>query len=365
MPFFGLDLTTLISLVSFALVFFFVFYGPRIQSLSTVGSINRSLTRLEAMKGKARKTAVDYLVETGGATGDFVERIDDIINYVTIMPLDIDPSGIVQKIEHLANTSEVRVRKEIAGMMKGADPLPLSIAQNLVEMAGGLSTIHKVVRHYYLLGRKTHSYATLLQLQVSLPQLMVQAEELLNATDSIRTGQPLGDGVGPLVASRFTSQAGWERVARDTVVAKTTVKGRDVYVVKAEGPMGYVGQPGVAIQKIVEEMKVPVKSIVMVDAAAKLEGEETGDVAGGVGAAIGGIGVEKFQIEAVAAKHEIPLYAILVKEGEEDVMSTMKKEIADGANRAVESVNRVIEENSSEGDTILLAGIGNTLGVGQ
>ena len=46
-------------------------------------------------------------------------------------------------------------------------------------------------------------------------------------------------------------------------------------------------------------------------------------------------------------------------------MSTMKKEIADGAVRAAAAVTRTIEENSDEGDVILLAGIGNTLGVGQ
>ena len=68
----------------------------------------------------------------------------------------------------------------------------------------------------------------------------------------------------------------------------------------------------------------------------KLEGEETGEVAEGIGAAIGGMGVEKFQIEEVATKHDIPVYAVLVKEGDLDVMATMKKEIADGAERAVE-----------------------------
>jgi hypothetical protein len=362
---FGLDLLTFLSLLSFGLIFFFIFYAPRIQSVATLGSITRSLTRLEAMKGAARKTVVDYLSETGKANGDLADRIDGIINYVAIMPVDIDPSGIIRKIEHLANTGDDRVRKEMARMMKGADPVSLSVAQNLVEIAGGLNTIHKVVRHYYLTGRKTRSYAMLMQLQMSLPQIMEQAEEMLKATDSIRSGQPVGDGVGPLVASRFIGGAPTEPIAKDTVMARTTVKGRQLYVIKAEGPMGYVGQPGVAIRKVVEEMKAPLKAIIMVDAAAKLEGEKTGDVAEGVGAAIGGIGVEKFQIEEVASNHGIPLYAVLVKEGDEDVLSTMKREIAEGADKSAEAVTRVIEENTDEGDAVLLAGIGNTLGVGQ
>ena len=106
-------------------------------------------------------------------------------------------------------------------------------------------------------------------------------------------------------------------------------------------------------------------SIIMVDAASKLEGEKTGEVAEGVGAAIGGTGVDKFQIEEVASKHKIPVYAVLVKEGELDVMATMKKEIKDAVQRSVGIVRRIIEERTKEGDKVLLAGIGNTLGIGQ
>src|SRR5205814_6811232 len=110
---------------------------------------------------------------------------------------------------------------------------------------------------------------------------------------------------------------------------------------------------------------VPLNAIIMVDAAAKLEGEKTGEVAEGVGAAIGGIGVEKFQIEEISSRHNLPVYAVLVKEGDQDVMSTMKEEIAEGVQRAVSVVRRIIEEKTREGDKVLLAGIGNTLGVGQ
>ena len=153
----GLDLPTFLSLLSFGLIFFFIFYGPRMQSFATLGNIVKSIAKLEAMKGTATMTVVDYVKETGKADADFVKRIDNIISYVTIMPVDMDPSGIVRKVEHLANTSDERVRREMARLMKGADSVSLSVAQNLVEIAGGLNMMHKVVRHYYLTGRKTHS----------------------------------------------------------------------------------------------------------------------------------------------------------------------------------------------------------------
>ena len=49
--------------------------------------------------------------------------------------------------------------------------------------------IHKVVRHYYLVGKKTNSAMPLMQLQMSLPQIMEQAEAMSKAMDSIKIGR--------------------------------------------------------------------------------------------------------------------------------------------------------------------------------
>jgi hypothetical protein len=43
----------------------------------------------------------------------------------------------------------------------------------------------------------------------------------------------------------------------------------------------------------------------------------------------------------------------------------MKKEITEGVQKAVGVVGRIIQEKTKAGDKVLLAGIGNTLGVGQ
>ncbi|MDG6914491.1 MAG: DUF1512 domain-containing protein [Nitrososphaerota archaeon] len=360
----GIGLNNILTIAYYLFFFVFVFYGGRVQSFFWLNSIGRSLGRLESMKTKARDGVVAYF-KSKGAPSNVGERVDRLVDYVTIMPVDLDPKGIVQKIGHIAETSDERARGEIRGMLAGADAVSASIAQNLLELATGLNMIHKVVRHYYLVGKKGNGMMTIMQLQMSLPHIMQQAKAMSSAMDSLQTGTPIGDGVGPLVASRLLAGAPTQVVAKDTVVGTTVFEGRTLYVMKAEGPMGYVGQPGVAMQRVVEEMKVPLKAIVMVDAAAKLEGEGTGDVAEGVGAAIGGLGVEKFEIEEVATKHDIPVYAVLVKQGDLDVMATMNKEIADGADRAVELVKRIVRDRTNEGESVLVAGIGNTLGVGQ
>lgn len=359
------DIGGIMGLTTTALFLAFVLFGQRLQYRMTLGGIRRSIDRLDVMSAKARKETIDYLTDTGRAQGDVTGRVNQLMDYVTIMPVDLDPTGIVPKIEHIANTGDERLREEVSGMLRDADPVSTSIAQNLVELSSALNMMHKVVRHFYITGVKTKSLATLSQLQMVMPMVLQQASTMEKAVLSIKLGQPVGDGIGPLVASKFIGKTTQESIARDTTLSTVEYRGRTLYIVKAEGPTGYVGQPGVAIRKVVEDMRVSLNGIIMVDAALKLEGEKTGEVAEGVGAAIGGYGVEKFQIEEVASEHKIPLYAILVKESDLEVITTMKQEIVDAIPKVTGIISKIIDQRTKEGEKVLLAGIGNTLGIGQ
>jgi hypothetical protein len=103
----------------------------------------------------------------------------------------------------------------------------------------------------------------------------------------------------------------------------------------------------------------------MVDAALKLEGGESGSIAQGFGAAIGGIGTDRFQIEEVATKYKIPIYAIVIKQSIKDAITIMKKEIADSTEKVTAQVHDLIKENTKTGQSVLVIGVGNTLGVSQ
>ena len=59
------------------------------------------------------------------------------------------------------------------------------------------------------------------------------------------------------------------------------------------------------------------------------------------------------------------MHAIAIKESIEEAIAPMTKEIFDGIDVAVARVKRVIHEGTEEGDTIIIAGIGNTVGIGQ
>ncbi len=361
----GGDFNTILTVVYLGGFLGFMLYGQRLQLYMAMGDVGRGLNKLKVMKDKSRKEAIEYLTNVGKAPSDPTQRIDQFLDYVTIMPVNIDPAGIVGKIDHVVTTNNDRVRAEVSGLLSQNNPVTVSISENLLEVATSLNLIHKIVRHFYLLGKKTNSYLMLIQLQMLMPIIIQEADALLNAVDSFKVGQPVGDGIGAVVASRYMVGKEKRAVAKDTVMAVTEYKGRKLYVLKADGPMAYVGQPGVAIKKVVEEMGVKPSAIIMIDAALKLEGEKTGEIAEGVGAAIGGIGVEKFQIEEVATHYKVPLYAILVKQSLLEAITVMRKEIAEASDKVAQILNRLIEEKTKEGDEVLVAGVGNTLGVAQ
>src|SRR5437899_5069647 len=95
------------------------------------------------------------------------------------------------------------------------------------------------------------------------------------------------------------------KVQKDVVVAETTLEDRHIIALKAEGPGGNVGKPGDAIKSLIEENPGRVTMVVMVDAAVKFEGENSGEISEGYGAAIGGIGTERFKIEETATNNRI------------------------------------------------------------
>jgi hypothetical protein len=196
-----------------------------------------------------------------------------------------------------------------------------------------------------------------------LPFIMEQAGALKDAVPALRQGQPLGDGIGPMVVGKMMLETQKKTITFETICGETDFEQRKLYLLKAEGPAATVGRPGDAVEVIVAEKKPSI--IIMIDAALKLEGEDSGLVAQGFGAAIGGIGTDRFQIEEVATKNSIPVYAIVIKQSIKEAITLMTKEIADRAEEVESQVNQLILENTSPGQSVLVVGVGNTLGVPQ
>ena len=362
----GDNIVSLIFQLIFTGIFVvFMFYGQRVQMMVMIREVESHLRRLKFMKDDGRKVAIDTIKEVGKLNGDPSERIDQFLEYIAITPQDMDPSGIVWKLDHILDVRDSRFKDEVKLMAPAADETQLNNLENTLEAAMALHSIYKVIRHFYLLGKKTLSLYVIMQIQMVLPLIMQQAEAYAQALRAFSVGQPIGDGAGPLVAGKLMQGYETKEIARDIIVAEVPFEGRTAFILKAKGPGGNVGKPGEAISEIVKQKKGKIATIIMIDAALKLEGEKPGEVAEGVGAAIGGPGVEQFKIEEAIVKHKIPLNAIIVKQDLGDAVSPMRKEIFEAADPVITRIKRLLLERTKEGDNVIIAGIGNTIGIGQ
>ncbi|MGQ9726224.1 MAG: DUF1512 family protein [Candidatus Bathycorpusculaceae bacterium] len=363
--FLQIDLSQIISILYILFFVVFIFYGQRIQLQVTLREVEGSLYKLKYIKDEGRKIAIETIKEIGKPQMEPESRVDRFLEYFTITPQSLDPAGVVWKLEHILDVRDVRFKDEVKMMAPAADETQANNLENTLEAAMALNYIYKVIRHYYLLGKKTLSLYVIMQLQMILPLVMREAEAYASALKAFAYGQPIGDGAGALVAAKLMHGHETRKLPKDCVVATVPIEGRTAYVIKAEGPGGNVGKVGDAIKTIIEENEGKIATIIMVDAALKLEGEEVGEVAEGVGAAIGGPGVDQFKIEESILKYRIPINAVIIKEDIGDAVSPMRKEIFNAVDNAIERIKNVILERTKEGDKVIIAGVGNTIGIGQ
>jgi len=363
--FFGMgdDSNPFMMLVWFLPIILFVFYGQRIQLIITSRDIKKSMSELEQFRNDSRDELINYIKQNLSPNGDPTQKLDRFFDYFTIMPVDIDPNGMIPKIHHLVRSREDTTRKQVMSMFTEISTLEITKVQNLLEIVTTLQLLHRIVRHLFLTAKKQNNYPLILPLQMMLPFIMEQAEALKDAVPAFKQGQPIGDGIGPLVVGGMMLDTKKQKAEFETVYSESEFNERKLILLKAEGPYATVGRPGEATESLVEKLKPNI--IIMIDAALKLEGEDTGDVAQGFGAAIGGVGTDRFKIEAIATKHDIPVFAIVVRQSVKDAITLMKKEISDQTEKVKNQVYEMITDNSNPNETVLVIGVGNTLGVAQ
>src|SRR6267143_1553176 len=217
---------------------------------------------------------------------------------------------------------------EVRKMAPGATDAEVNTLTNQMEISIGLDQMYRVVRHFYLLAKKQGGFMALAQLQMAMPSIMEEAEAYSSAIDAFAQGKPIGDGIGPMVASKMVEGLQAKEIEEDTLVFDTSLEGRNLLVVRAKGPGGSVGKPGLAVEKLIQENS-PVSLVITVDAALKFEGENSGEVVEGVGAAI----------------------------------ASMTQQIKSTVDEAIQRVKNTIIARTKAGETVIVAGIGNTMGV--
>lgn len=349
------------------LIALFLGLNQRIQVYIWTRDIRSKLVILEGMAEEARRRTLDYLARNNAKSPESL--LNKIVDFFVIEPVSIEPTDIIRRLDHLVNIRIARFREEFEKAMPSSDLVTRSRAEVSAEITSALTLIQRIVKHYLLLGEKTRNWILIMQLQLLMPQILRIADSYRRALNDFLAGYPIGDSAGPLVALKLSNfSSNWVEVEHDTVVTDVDFEGRKLILVKARGPASTVGKPGTAVEKIVSELTskgVKPSLLLTIDAALKLEGEESGVTAEGVGAAIGDIGPEKIRFERVAAEHKIPLRALIIKMSLEEAIQAMNKKIYEGVEKAVARAREIILTETKPGDVVVVAGIGNTNGVGQ
>ncbi|MCK5023683.1 MAG: DUF1512 family protein [Candidatus Aenigmarchaeota archaeon] len=338
----------------------FFFFYPRLMLSQIMWKLERTAEELEQLSDNAKKFIVNEISDTPDKK--LKDSVSDFFEFFVISPISLDPYGIVKKFDVIIQNERERFVyfvDQVAPKMDAEKKANLQMG-----LAGGIEThmIAKIVRHYVELIKQTKSYQIALIIQMQLPLIEKIAKAIFKGTKTLARGEPVGDALGPLAAAKIMGNTAITEVEENIMMAKVKIEGRNCFVIKAKGPGGRLGRPGKAVEKIVSNNKI--SRIISIDAAAKMEGEKTGSVAEGVGVAMGGPGVERSYIEAIAVKVNVPLDSVIVKMKNEEAITPMRKSIKDAVPDVIKKVTESVKR-SKNGSNIIIVGVGNTSGVGN
>ncbi len=368
-------LSLVINLLFFVMIFMSMFYGTKIQMWRSSKEVEAGLEKLKTWNDECKEILLKVFkkyADTKEMDKDLQLKLEDFLSFITIEPVSLDPYGIIPKLDHIIDVRDDRFKEEVAILAPNVTPgsPEAQNLENIVEAAGAVDYIYRLIKHFLIMGKKSKSYILLMQISMQLSIILGMAKSYYRATKAFSEGSPIGDGLGPMVAGSFVRNVAQKddvkalEIAKDTIVQEVDFEDRTVYIVRAKGPGGTVGKPGTAIKNLVEDQDKNISRIFMIDAGLKLSSDKTGSIVVGVGAAIGGIGVEKYYIEDSSTKKTIPIDAIICRQSLENAITVMTRPITQSVPAIVEKIKMGIRKRTEKGSKIIVAGIGNTIGVG-
>ncbi|MHA1627088.1 MAG: DUF1512 family protein [Candidatus Asgardarchaeia archaeon] len=358
------------QMLMFLLIIILSLYSQKLQMWSWMNQIKAALLQLKRMDLKGLDIATRMIKKLGRPSFDPLPKLKELQNLFIIEPVERDPSGVLVRLEHLLDLRRKKFRIDVRSIAPNATNEELPNIENTIEASMALHQIFRIIRHYYLMGKKTNNIFYIAQIQMQLPEIMRMSNAYFRALRAFSNGIPIGDGAGILTVTRLRQKYADSIISEEKYddlevhVSRVNIKDREVIIVRALGPGGRVGKPGEAVRRIAEKEGEKLKRIVTVDAGLKMEGDKTGEIIVGIGAAIGDPGPEKYKMEVVATEMGIPIDAIVIKESIEEAVTPMIKEISNACEKASEVLETIIENYTKPGDHIIIAGIGNSTGVG-
>jgi hypothetical protein len=359
MMFLGITPFDILLIVVFILLIIML---PILLKMRVNSSIAKYTMELETMVKESKKTLINVSIEKGRPENDPKDAVDNFMEFFVVPPVALDPAGIMNKFEMILNMGEEKFQHMTEIIAPHADDECKANLTMTLKATLGINGVAKMVRHNLELSRKTGNLQILLMLQMSLPMIMRLVKAQYDGANAFAHGKPIGDGLGPLVTGMFMNELSDDELnnREDLIIGEKEYEGRNVFIVRAKGPGARVGKIGKIVTTIIKEKGI--KRLITVDAAQKLEGEETGSVAEGIGVVIGGFGVDKWHIEEQMVKENLQVDAIIVKMSPEEAMSQMNQIVLESAEKTLKVLEKSILQ-SETGTRIMVLGVGNSCGV--
>ena len=356
---FGLSTLDIIGILA---VIFLILLIPMILRRRIVSGVTRSVLELEALVSDGKEILIKTAKEKGNPPQDPESAVENYMEYFVIPPVDLDPNGIVRKLDKILEMSEESFKYMAQELAPEADEEWKSNIIMTLKATLGINNVAKQVRHNLELAKKTGNLQILLMLQMSIPLIMKIVKAQFEGIEAFSQGKPIGDGLGPLLAGMMmaSDSPGEIKQQGEMIISQKEYHGRTIIIARAQGPGARVGKVGKTINSIIKDEGI--KRIITIDAAVKLEGEKTGSIAEGIGVVIGGSGVDRWEIEEMMMREDLQLDAIIVKMSPEEAVSPLTKELLDAAIKTIPVVENSILR-SREGSKILLVGVGNSCGL--
>ncbi|MEM0324986.1 MAG: DUF1512 family protein [Candidatus Aenigmatarchaeota archaeon] len=339
----------------FFILFFFLFpiIYPRMVLSQALYFINSMIEKVSDSIERSKRKFI-RIINPKVSSDKIFEKLD----FITIEPTSLDPFGIVNKLEFILNQSSEKIESYIRKFSNEKDEEKLKNYKLLFEILIVKNIIKKILEHYREIIKKYKNLQIALFIQFQLPIIDRIFKSYENGFETVINNLPIGDGIGPLVIANLISKEDKIKEIEECIVVKKKLFGKEVILIRAKGPGARLGRLHRALESVLKKEK-NIDKIITIDAALKLEGEETGSIAEGIGVAIGGVGVEKFNIETIATRKKIRMEAIAIKMSSEEAIKIMNPKIYESVDKVIERLKELLEDSKKA----IIIGVGNSVGV--
>ncbi|MHA1562625.1 MAG: DUF1512 family protein, partial [Promethearchaeota archaeon] len=130
------------------MMFISIYYGSKIRGWKSSRAIKSGLEELKEWNVDTKQLTVSKIKEfcdDSHTLQEIEKKIEEFLNFVTITPVELDPNGIIPKIEHILNIRETKYLNEVRDLAITADETQVENLGKLLEVAAAVNMVHRLL----------------------------------------------------------------------------------------------------------------------------------------------------------------------------------------------------------------------------